>query len=306
MMTHFAAHNAWRLTRSKFEEVEGFLLASARPTRWELDAARTYACVSLRYLAEYEQLYRELSRFVAECERRGDVYGAVQLRIQCNIIWLARDDPQRAEQDLDHALATWVAASPKQYHLQHFVACNARCEIELYRGRPAAARQILERDLPALKRSFFLRMPTVFALLNFVDGRIALAEAALDENSPRQNRLIRHALAAARRLSKSTLPMAAGFAGLLRATAAELSGSSTRAQHLLREAITDLERTDTMLYSFAARRRLGHALGGRDGEDLIEQTRRWAEQHGIRNPERMTAMLAPAWPEARKDSADDA
>ena len=48
-----------------------------------------------------------------------------------------------------------------------------------------------------------------------------------------------------------------------------------------------------MLHAASVRRRRGEILGGAEGFDLMQQATEWMIGQRIRNPERMTAMLAP-------------
>jgi hypothetical protein len=47
------------------------------------------------------------------------------------------------------------------------------------------------------------------------------------------------------------------------------------------------------LCAAAARRRRGELLGGEAGQALVEAADEWMRQRDIRNPARMTALLAP-------------
>ena len=47
------------------------------------------------------------------------------------------------------------------------------------------------------------------------------------------------------------------------------------------------------LYAAAARRCRGLIIGGAEGATLVSEADAWMRNEGIRNPERMTAMLAP-------------
>ena len=77
---------------------------------------------------------------------------------------------------------------------------------------------------------------------------------------------------------------------------------------LLEAAEKELDAADMALHATVARRRRGELAGGDDGRALIEAADAWMAGQGIRNPERMAAMLAPgAWARARAllEAVDD-
>ena len=57
------------------------------------------------------------------------------------------------------------------------------------------------------------------------------------------------------------------------------------------------------LYAAAARRCRGVLLGGEEGRVLVEAADAWMRDERIRNPERMTAMLAPGSMDAGRTAA---
>jgi hypothetical protein len=64
---------------------------------------------------------------------------------------------------------------------------------------------------------------------------------------------------------------------------------------LLREAISGFDAADRALYAAASRRCLGILLGGDEGRDLVRAADAWMTSESIKNPARMTAMLAPGF-----------
>ena len=61
----------------------------------------------------------------------------------------------------------------------------------------------------------------------------------------------------------------------------------------LASAQARFEAADTFFYAAAARRCQGLLVGDADGGVLVAEADTWMKNEGIRNPERMTAMLAP-------------
>jgi hypothetical protein len=47
------------------------------------------------------------------------------------------------------------------------------------------------------------------------------------------------------------------------------------------------------LHATVARRRLGELLGGNEGAGLVVAADAWMREHGVRDPDRMAALLAP-------------
>lgn len=63
----------------------------------------------------------------------------------------------------------------------------------------------------------------------------------------------------------------------------------------LRAAIAFFTAEETPLYAHPARRRLGRLLGGAEGAALVAESDAWMAAQGVRNPERLTAMVLPGW-----------
>ena len=72
-------------------------------------------------------------------------------------------------------------------------------------------------------------------------------------------------------------------------------GHVDRAVSLLPEAISGFDAADMALYAAASRRCLGTLLGGDEGRALVQTSDAWMTSESIKNPARMTAMLAPGF-----------
>jgi eukaryotic-like serine/threonine-protein kinase len=86
---------------------------------------------------------------------------------------------------------------------------------------------------------------------------------------------------------------AKGLASLIRSGAARLHGRRESALTLASLAERDCLAANMDHYLAVARLRRGRLLGGQQGQTLIEMAQDWMRQQAIRNPERMSTMLAP-------------
>jgi hypothetical protein len=88
------------------------------------------------------------------------------------------------------------------------------------------------------------------------------------------------------------MPFCRPTAALLRAGASAIAGDRAAAITDLQAALPAFERAGMALQAAAARRALGLQLGD-EGKALIAEADAWLTGRGVRNPARLTAMLAP-------------
>jgi hypothetical protein len=88
-------------------------------------------------------------------------------------------------------------------------------------------------------------------------------------------------------------PWASALATLLEAAIAGAEGDRARERTRLEQALVQLVAADMGLHAAVARRRLGALLGGSEGQAMGARTDEWMGQQGIRQPERMSAILLP-------------
>ncbi len=277
----------WEQTVAHFARGERLLMDRCHGVHWELATARTFHGLGLMRLGELGELGERYDRHVADAQRMGDRFGAAGFGTRHNVVWLARDAPARAEQELHGALSTWP---PGSFHLQHFWALFARCERLLYEGQPAEAQRVMSAGIGPLKRSLLMRVQMVRAEVTELRGRICLALAAAEPDGRRRHQRVRRARRFARALMDEGQDFIAAWGAAIEAGAAWLVSSDAGA---LDEAIERLTGARLHLYAAAARRRRGERVGGEPGRSLQEEADAWMRDKGVVNPRRMTAMLLP-------------
>ena len=124
----------------------------------------------------------------------------------------------------------------------------------------ASARERLERDRVAVRRSFLLSSQFLRVSNSYVHGRCAVASA--DADPGRRATHLAAAVRFARSLAREHAPHGAPLAAILRAGASSVEGDRAGAAHALRKAIALGKRADMLLQVEAARYQLGRLLGG--------------------------------------------
>jgi serine/threonine protein kinase len=265
-------------------EAEEAWQGTTTATAWERGSLRLFRLWSLVRAGAFLDLCVLYGEYTRDAARRGDRYAETTFRRSCNIVWLAQDKPDEARRDL--VLASWSPPAGG-FHLQHWFELKAKAEIGLYEGRAAAALADAEPELAALAASLLLRLQSVRAESRWLYGRLALAAGG--------RAAIARAARMARLLGQERTPWIQVWAGLLGAGVAVCRGDTRRALRRLDETIPLAEAHDMLGCAVAARRCQGRLLGGEAGARLIHDADAWLQGEGIRDPVRMTEVIAPGF-----------
>jgi len=283
----------WTAARDMLERAEPIL--RERAGAWQIDTHlyHLYYLLTLFNLGHIADLCRRLPRLVEEAEERDDLTAATSLRARVGYVPpLVADDPDGARREVDEAMARWPATG---FHAQHSWELYARGEIGLYDNRGAETLAYVQDRWPALKRSMLLRIQGARVESVYLRARAALA-SAMDPNAPAAHRRssLRLAGSDGRRLSRESAGWAHAAAYVIHAGLASIRGDRKAAAEAFRCAERDFQSADMALHTAAVRRRRGQFIGGLEGSALVTGADDWMRAQGIRNPARMTAVLAPA------------
>jgi len=168
--------------------------------------------------------------------------------------------------------------------------------VELYAGAPARAVDIIDRQLPALRRAFLMRIYVVHVFTAYLRATAWLG--ALVDGAPDADRLRAAIVRACRGLDAHVTTQ--GVPQLIRAGLAVLAGELDAAAAGYRTAAASFDATDNMFTAEAARWRLGELLGGDEGRALIATATAALSAQGIARPDRVMTMLAPVPAQARR------
>ena len=265
---------------------------------WEKALAQRMLIGSLIYEGRLREATDWIDRLLASARDSGNVYWDTELRTGHALLWLVRDDAEAAVQQADDAIARW---SHEGFHRQHYGHVIAHIQSELYRGRADRAWQQITTQWSRVRRSLLLRIQWTRIEAMYWRARCALAMAALSTRRERQ-----YFLAVARRdshrIRRERMPWADPVACLLDATVSHLEHDDIAARRWLPDAIDGFDRAGMRLHAAAARRRYGELVDNARGREYRTCADEWMTGEGIRNPQRMTRLIAPGFATGREDS----
>jgi hypothetical protein len=288
-----AGEGSWAEARQQTEVAEKMLReAGSALLGWEFILLNPFALQSLLYLGDVPEINRRLPRLLKEAQEREDLASYTMLCLMIRTtVRLAADEPERVRAELDEVLSRW---SPQGFHHQHLFHLCGRCQIDLYEGHPEAAWQRLRQSWPRIKRSLLLEVQQLSIIATHLRGSCAVALAV---RAPRPGPLWAQARGDVRTLRREKADWATALGLLLEA--AVLCGQNDRlgAIERLQEAVSRCRETQMFLYEAAASIRLGQFRGGNGGAEEAARGERLMVERGIKDVRRMTAFLAPGFPE---------
>jgi hypothetical protein len=277
----------WVKAFALMDQAERVLRERCAGVNWEITSAQRFSLGCLYYLGDVPELTRRVHALLRRAEERGNLYAGADLRTRFTFIWLAADDPARAEREIEEALSKW---SHGGFHLQHFNSLMALGQKDLYTGEVERAEARMKAQMPALKGSLLLRIQGLRVELANLQGRLALALATKAASPEASFRAAERAAAA---LEKERADWATPLGSLLRASVAAGRGDAAKAIATLDRCIIEMGVAGMELYAAAARWRKGELTGGIRGEAMIDEARAWMKAKEVRRPERMLGVLAP-------------
>jgi hypothetical protein len=252
----------------------------ARPGgTWELNSLRILLLLSLRRTGMFNELSRLYDAYRRDAVRRGDRLAETTISRALSHVWLVRDRPDHARDEL--VRSSWTSETGF-LHLQNWY------EIELYTGDLANTRARHGDALAKVERSLLMRIQLVRTSYWCLIGRLALAE-------PTDTGAVADPISCARKLESERVPYATIWGRLLRAGDAARRGDRARAMQLLREVVLLGEEHRLLSLVAAARRRLGGLLSAADGRPLVDTADAWFAAEGVQRPERVVDLLAPGF-----------
>jgi hypothetical protein len=275
----------WQRGLDGFEETAQILREHCTGFAFEIASALRFALDALFNLGELGEVCRRVPQYLHEAERRGDLYGATDMRTGLpNAAWLVVDQPEVAREECARGREYW---SQHDFYLQHYYELLAQTHIDLYVGDGEEAYRRMSEGWPKLEGSMLLRIQVIRAEAMFLRGRAVLARAHARGDRDSTRELDQLSL----RLDRQNMPGAHALSNLLSAGGARLRGDEERAAGLLAQAESRFQTASMALCAAAARRRRGELVGGSAGARLVSGADRWMTGQTIKNPAAMTRLI---------------
>ncbi len=280
----------WATAAKFLDHAADMLREKCTGVTWELNTALRFQLSALMFHGAIGELAQRVPLLLAAAQEQGNLLASTDLRTRLNIVWLAKDQPDAARQEVIDAMLQWPQEG---FHLQHYSALLALVQIELYTGDGVVALKHITGQWRALSRSMLLRVQVLRIEARHLHARSILA--AIVSGADRRASLLERAEQLARQIEREQMAWARPLVALVRAGSAGLYGDHTRAAELCAVAIAGCEAAQMNLYAAAARRRLGQLTGGEEGQQLIAAADAWMTEQRIKQPALLTRMLAPGF-----------
>jgi hypothetical protein len=278
---------SWAEACDLFDQSEAVFREHGVGAAFEINLARLYSLLALYYRGEIDAISHRAALLYQEGRERDDFLMVMLAGLVKLYGPLAADDPEGVRR----GLAEIVEHCPEKgvELLRHNVRVW-QLNLDLYCGDGAAVLRRLGEPLAPMERVMVSRSRHLRIPWEYKRGCCFLAAA---EASPDRGWLLRSAGRCARRLRGEGLAWADALAGLLQAGVAACGGDRAGAAATLGEAASLFDAAGMLLHAAVARRRLGECLPG--GGELIAQADTAITERGVRNPLRMTALVAPGF-----------
>jgi len=257
-----------------------------------LSYIRNFLSAVYPILGCWKELQEQWDTWIKDAQERNDLNALTNLRIMTGTYrYLAVDQVDKAREQIVLGLSQWPG---QDFDIYRWSAGRFEALIERYVGDHRKAFDILEDISKRFSRSL-LRKVQYYRVVN----SWYLAQAALGLASTVEFRtsLLKIARQQVRKLTIERFPFTDSFIPYLRASIAYLEGDEDNAVRLLREAVTAYQKAQYKLFEAATNQRLGRLVGGDEGRTLVAQADQTMRQEGIVRPDRITAVLAPGFPD---------
>jgi len=257
---------------------------------WELDTSSIFGFWCRLLSGDVDELRRRYADQLHEARQRENLFAAVNLVAQGGtLVHLADDRVNESFEEMERIMSRWT---PPSFTIQHLGQRYGQMYRALYTGEGEQAWSIAERTWPECRRAMHLRVQYIRIHLRTLTAAAAVATAA---DAPDPASRLAAAEAHARKLRRERLPWSDLQADVVEAGVLGRRGRTDGAASRLASAVRAADEQGFVMLGAAVRNRLGRLLGGDEGAARRSEAAATFAEHGIVNPDRMTALYAPGF-----------
>ncbi|MEM7582429.1 MAG: protein kinase [Acidobacteriota bacterium] len=289
------SHGEWREAHRFLTSAEEQMREVRTGVTWELDTVRHFRVLAMLHLGSWPALFAELPSLLTPAREQSDLYLEIHLRHWVESFQLLLDDrPEDAHELLGDEIRDW---SHQGFHFQHFGHLHAVTQVALYQGKGLQAWTLVRERWGELTRSMIQRIEIVLILSLDLRSRCALAAVAEGGADPAfSSWLLERAEIGASKIERAGTDWAAGLASLLRAGVASLRGEPEACREHSEAAAGAFERCGMAAHAAIASWHCDGIVSGAASDHSAAPShpaQAWLAERGVRDPERLAAMLAP-------------
>jgi serine/threonine protein kinase len=264
-----------------------------------------YKLEALFFAGQLKEYFRAIPAYLAECQGRGDIFAEASMRLRSSHRrCFVDDDVEGAARDLDAAAAAWGAET---HYLSRGNHLYRQVELAQYSGEFDRAWQLITERWHLLEplRLFRFELMMTMAFERRAYCAMAMAATAAQRNESAEP-FLKAAERDARNLERWNTSWGPFAAHLVRAGVAAHRGERARAIERLTIAETAFTREGMALHRIVTRWRRGSLIGGDAGRALVQESRDWLIEQGVKNPDRLSRVYAPGlWIDGRPSVIQD-
>jgi tetratricopeptide (TPR) repeat protein len=258
-------------------------LATEQYTRvaWEVYPSAMFWLCALACQGRWRTVIERLPALIKDGRARGDLLEVTNLPVLtfAYIRWLLSGEPQHAAGELD---AAKEGLQETGFAMHRFGVWYGLTDTALYLGRRHEARQAVIEGWRDLEASMVLRVQSVRIMMLHLRARTACAVG--DTNSARSD---------AARIRKEKTAWGNALSHFILASAAASENNRAEAISRFRQAEQGFLDTGMRQFRAAAAYRRAELSSGEEKQAARAIAEAWFESEGVKNPERIVAMICP-------------
>jgi hypothetical protein len=202
---------------------------------------------------------------------------------------LAADQPEDAQDSIDHAIQSWPKNS---FYMQHWWHTSATCEIFRYQGEPEKSLKTAETSWRRMRSAHLHMVQVVHFNMRTLLASSALAVARKQTGLSRAKLVLRarwHMWV----LSRSPFSIQRATLSCLRAQLATVHGDTSAQRKQLEIAHQSYAELNFPLHTSICLRRLGRCIGGSEGASIVADADASLKGQGVVDTQKICRLLFP-------------